>query len=113
MPKPIATDSQKINLIPELVDGMSQLHQIIVTGNIEKGVPSLLEDIRGIKRDVSMLTEKQVTNEELERRVKDIEDRHERIDEQKKKRDPYMLAGFSIALSNIVVIILLALGWGK
>lgn len=113
MPKPIATDSQKINLIPELVEGVAQLHQLLVTGNVETGAPSLLEDIRGIKKNVATLIDKQVTHEELERRVKDIEDRHGRIDEQKKRREPYTLVVFSIALSNVVLIVLTVLGWGR
>ena len=113
MPKTLNTDSQKINLIPELMEQVAQLHQILVTGNIETGTPSLLEDIRGIKKSVGVLMEKQVTNEELERRVKDIEDRHKRLDEQKKKRDPYALAIFSIALSNVVMIVLWLLGFGR
>jgi hypothetical protein len=113
MPKTLNTDSQKINLIPELMEQVSLLYQILVTGNVETGEPGLLENTRVISKNVKTLMDKQATNEELERRVKDIEDRHKRLDEQKKRRDPYALAIFSIALSNVVMIVLWVLGFGR
>jgi hypothetical protein len=45
--------------------------------------------------------------------VKDIEDRHRRIDEQRKRRDPYSLAIFSIAMSNVAMIALWLMGFGR
>ena len=113
MKKSDSTDSQKIRLIPELVNSIALIHKILVTGDVEKGEPGLLETIRNIGKNVATLMEKQTTNEELERRVKAIEDRHQAIDEQKRRKDPYILAMFSIALSNVVMIVLWFLGFGR
>jgi len=104
-------DSQKISLIPQLIDGVAQLHKLIVTGNLESGEPGLLESIRGIKSDVAEIKSKQNNYIELEKRVKEIEDRHNRIDMQRKRWDSYQIMIWGIVLSNIALIIMAVLGF--
>ena len=108
-----ATDSDKIKLIPEMMDALAEINRILITGNTLSGEPGLLEIIRNIKSTVDSIKEKQVDFEKLEGRVDAIEQRHRAIDEQKKRRDNYTLAMFSIALSNVIMIILWLLGFGR
>lgn len=108
-----ATDSDKIKLIPEMMGALAELNRIIITGNTETGEPGLLEIIRNIGSNVKTLMDKQTNYEQLEKRVQEIEQRHRLIDEQKKRRDTYALAMFSVAFSNVVMIILWLLGFGR
>lgn len=101
-------DSQKIRLIPQLVDGMAQLHKLIVTGNLETGEPGLLESVRKIRDDVAEIRNKQTNFAELERRVAEIEERHKRVDEQKKRWDTYQVMIFGLIVTNIIDLIM---GW--
>ena len=106
------TDSQKIRLIPEIMAEVAGSNRLLF-GNAETGEPGLLEIVRNISKNTDTLMAKQASIEELERRVRDIEDRHKRIDALSSKRDRYALAMFSIALSNVAMIILWILGFGR
>lgn len=106
-------DSQKIRLIPQLIDGISQLHQLIVTGNLATGEPGLLESVRKIRDDVSEIKNRQESFAELERRVREIEERHKRIDEERKKMDAYKFLVIGTLITNIGIIIMSLLGLGK
>lgn len=122
------SDSSRIRLIPEIMGELARLNRVIVTGDIEKGEPGLLENMRNIRKDVEEIkvvqegreksTLKVINDyESIDKRVYDIEERHKREDVEKERRskriDSMTVATFSIALSNVVMIILWLFGFGR
>jgi len=119
MPIPDITDTQKLRMIPAIEEKINTL-MLILQGDITRGEPGLLENIRNIKEDISSIRTGQKNAVELEKRVKAIEDRHaiidaqkQRIDEQQKKWSGYQVATFSIVLSNVAIIIMWLMGFGR
>lgn len=102
------TDSQKIRLIPQIMQGMAQLNELIVTGNLKSGEPGLLESVREIKKDLHEIKQQKENVMEFERRIKEIEERHKRIDEQKKRFDTYQVMIIGLIITNIINMIM---GW--
>lgn len=104
------TDSDRIRLIPEMMNWISQLNQVIITGNLTKGEPGLLEDVRNIRKDVREIKNRQANYEELERRVGQIEERHKKVDSENSQRkdtlNRYNLAVFGVIFTQIVILIL-------
>ena len=115
MPKRVApeTDSQKIRLIPEIMEALAEINRILITGNLEADEPGLLEIVRGIKKSVDAITQRQSLYEELEKRVRELELEQKRDEERRKRADAFTIATYSIALSNVVMIVLWLLGFGR
>ena len=106
------TDTQKLRAVPKIARTLETLMNIIA-GDINKGEPGLLEVMRGIRSDVTDIKAKQESIALLEVRIKAIEDRHKIIDEGKKKRDSYNLVVWGMLVSNVGIIIMWALGFGR
>lgn len=103
-------DSEKIKLIPEVMRWVAQLNQVIITGDVTKGEPGLLEDIRNIRKDLQEMKARQINYEELDKRVTEIEKRHAALDTEKKQKwemiNKYNLTLFGIIMSQVVILIL-------
>lgn len=118
------TDTQKLRMIPQLREAIDELYKIIVTGDTTNNRPGLMEIIRNTDRNVELIKlsidKDRQRVEELEKRVKDIEERHRLADAQKAeeekrmaKRDKYQLVVFGMFITNIGVIIMTILGFLK
>ncbi len=103
-------DSEKIKLIPEMMRWVSQLNQVIITGNVEKGEPGLLETIRNISKDVTDIKTRQTNYESLEQRVFVIEERHRKTDEENKQKketmNKYNLTMFGVLFTQVVLLVI-------
>ncbi len=117
---PDLTDTQKLRMIPQLSEGVKELYTLIVTGDPKNGQPGMLESIRNIAKDITEIKSCQKNYLELERRILEIEKRHEiadvdkaRIDEQKKKWNMYQLAIFGMFITNVGIIVMNILGFNK
>lgn len=102
-------DSEKIKLIPEVMRWVAQLNKVIITGDVDKGEPGLLEDIRNIRKDLQEMKTRQVNFEELDKRVAEIEKRHALLDGEKKQKwemiNKYNLTLFGIIASQVIIMI--------
>lgn len=122
MPKRVPdTDSQKIRLIPEIMDSLAELYRLIVTGSLENNEPGMLEHVRNIDANTKLLMQDHPAMLDriagVEKRVASMEERHRLEDEIKSNRQKTVsgmtVAGFSIALSNIILLIVWLLGYGR
>lgn len=102
-------DSEKIQLIPEVMKWVAQLNQVIITGDLTKGEPGLLEDVRNIRKDLQEMKARQISFEELDKRVTEIEKRHTALDTEKKQKwemlNKYNLTLFGIIASQVIILI--------
>lgn len=128
MPKALTTDSDKIRLIPEMVDEVARLNKILITGEPESNEPGLLENVRNIRKDVREIRESQPHYFSLEKRVKELEmgvsqinSRHAKLDKEaesgvdrrKRRVDAMMVTLAGVVMSNIAIIIMIVLGFVK
>ncbi len=106
------TKREKANLmnLDELAKQVSQLYQIIVIGNVEKGEPGLLENVRNIVKDISFIKEAQVNLANLEKRVKDIEDRHRKLDDEKKEKKKTYDA-LQLQVTGVIILLVINFVW--
>jgi len=125
MAKQLLSDSDKIELIPEMMSEVARLNKILITGAPEADEPGLLENVRNIRKDIREIKESQPYYFTLEKRVENTEKaivainlRNEKIDkenesgiERRKKRvDAMAIAVFSMIVSNIGIIVMIWLG---
>jgi len=94
---------------------VQELYQVIVTGDIAKGEPGMLENNRNTTK--AMLEQSQALGRielrlsnyaELDKRLKDIEERHVRIDKENETKvedaRKYKFYFVTLAISNIVTL---------
>ena len=86
-----------------------ELYKVVVTGDISSGEPSMLENMRNMSK-ATLRIESQLSNyAELDRRVREIEERHARIDKENdlkhKELQQYKFYFITLGISNIVSLI--------
>ena len=95
---------------------VNELYRVIVTGDLDRGKPGMLENnrttseaIARIEGSLSGIEGKLSKYTELDRRIKDIEDRHARVDEESKEKKAessrYRFYFITLAISNVVTIL--------
>ena len=97
---------------------VQELYQVIITGNVQKGEPSMLENNRNTAKALLETSQALARIElrlsnyaELDKRIKDIEERHVRIDGEKKLKDDearkYKYYFITLAVTNIVSLVVM------
>ena len=114
----LKTSSDKIKA-HEMQHGIVQeLYQVIVTGDVAKGEPGMLENNRNTTKTLIETSQAVARIElrlsnyaELDKRIKDIEERHVRIDGEKKLKDDearkYKYYFITLAVTNIVSLVVM------
>jgi hypothetical protein len=104
---------------------VQELYQVIVTGDIQKGEPGMLENNRNTTKALMEQAqslgriELRLSNyAELDKRIKEIEERHVRIDKDNETKidegRKYRFYFITLAISNIVTLaITVILTWFK
>lgn len=121
----LKTISDKVKAHEMQLAIVQELYQVIVTGDIAKGEPGMLENNRNTTK--ALLEQAQSLNRielrlsnyaELDKRLKEIEERHVRIDkENETKKDEsrkYKFYFITLAVSNILTLIVsIVVAWLK
>lgn len=121
----LKTISDKVKAHEMQLAIVQELYQVIVTGDIAKGEPGMLENNRNTTK--ALLEQAQSLNRielrlsnyaELDKRLKEIEERHVRIDkENETKKDEsrkYKFYFVTLAVSNILTLIVsVVVAWLK
>lgn len=97
---------------------VQELYQVIVTGDVSKGEPGMLENNRNTAKTLERIENSLKQNAELDKRLKEIEERHVRIDkENETKKDEsrkYKFYFVTLAISNILTLIVsIVVAWLK
>lgn len=105
----LKTISDKVKAHDMQLAIVQELYQVIVTGDVTKGEPGMLENNRNTAKTLERIENSLKQNAELDKRLKEIEDRHVRIDkENETKKDEsrkYRFYFVTLTISNIVTII--------
>ena len=88
-----------------------ELYKVVVTGDTIKGEPGMLENVRSMSKATERI-EKQLSNyAELDRRVREIEERHARVDRENdmkyKEIRQYKFYFITLGVSNVMSLIYL------
>ena len=88
-----------------------ELYKVVVTGDTLKGEPGMLENVRSMSKATERI-EKQLSNyAELDRRVREIEERHARVDRENdmkyKEIRQYKFYFITLGVSNVISLIYL------
>ena len=97
---------------------VQELYQVIVTGDISKGEPGMLENNRNTTRalletaqSLSRIEGRLSNYAEFDKRLKDIEERHLRVDKEnetkKAEAAKYKFYFITLAISNIVTLVVM------
>lgn len=97
---------------------VQELYQVIITGNVQKGEPSMLENNRNTAKSLLEMSQSLARVElrlnnyaELDKRIKDIEERHTKLDLEKKTKNEeisrYRFYFITLAITNIVSLIVM------
>lgn len=114
----LKTISDKVKAHDMQLAIVQELYQVIVTGDVSKGEPGMLENNRNTAKTLERIENSMKQNTELDRRLKEIEERHVRIDkENETKKDEfrkYKLNFILLAVSNILTLIVsVVVAWLK
>jgi hypothetical protein len=114
----LKTISDKVKAHEMQLAIVHELYKVIVTGDVAKGEPGMLENNRNTSKALQRIEIKLSQNDELDKRVREIEERHVRIDkENATKADEtrrYKFYFITLAASNIVTIaVTLLIAWFK
>lgn len=112
----LKTISDKVKAHEMQLAIVQELYKVIVTGDIAKGEPGMLESNRNTTKALMEQAqslgriELRLSNyAELDKRIKDIEERHVRIDKEndtkKAEARKYKFYFITLAISNIVTLI--------
>lgn len=112
------TDEDRLKTISDRVKAhemqlavTQELYKVVVTGDTLKGEPGMLENVRSMSKATERI-EKQLSNyAELDRRVREIEERHARVDRENdmkyKEIRQYKFYFITLGISNVVSLIFL------
>jgi len=114
----LKTISDKVKAHEMQLAIVQELYHVIVTGDVAKGEPGMLENNRNTSKTLQRIEIKLSQNDELDKRIKEIEERHVRIDKENTiKADEtrrYKFYFITLAASNIVTIaVSLLIAWFK
>jgi len=112
----LKTISDKVKAHDMQIAIVQELYQVIVTGDVAKGEPGMLENNRNTAKSQLETAQSLARIElrlnnyaELDKRIKDIEERHVRIDKEndakKSEAAKYKFYFVTLAISNIVTIV--------
>ena len=110
------TDEERLKTISDKVKAhdmqlavTQELGKVVVTGDVIKGEPGMLENVRSVTTAIGRI-EKSLSNyAELDRRVREIEERHVRLDREneykKKELSTYKYYFITLGVSNVVTLL--------
>lgn len=105
----LKTISDKVKAHEMQLAVTQELYKVVVTGDLMSGEPGMLENVRSMSRATDRI-EKQLSNyAELDRRVREMEERHARIDREddtkRKELQQYKFYFITLGISNIASLI--------
>jgi hypothetical protein len=105
----LKTISDKVKAHEMQLAVTQELYKVVVTGDIIKGEPGMLENSRSMSRSMERIEQKLSNYAELDRRVREIEERHVRLDREnefkKKELSTYKYYFITLGVSNFVTIL--------
>lgn len=105
----LKTISDKVKAHEMQLAVTQELYKVVVTGDVIKGEPGMLENVRSVSNAINRI-EKSLSNyAELDRRVREIEERHVRLDKEneykKKELSTYKYYFITLGVSNVVTLL--------
>lgn len=120
MPRNIRTtvDEERLKTISDRVKAheiqlavTQELYKVVVTGDVGAGEPGMLENIRTMSKATQRIEQQLSNYAELDRRVREIEERHAKIDKDNdikfKELRQYKFYFITLGITNIVSLIFL------
>lgn len=112
----LKTISDKVKAHDMQLAVVQELYKVIVTGDVDRGEPGMLENNRNTTKALLETTQSLARIElrlnnyaELDKRIKDIEERHARVDKEneskKAEASKYRFYFITLAISNVVTIL--------
>jgi DNA repair exonuclease SbcCD ATPase subunit len=112
----LKTISDKVKAHEMQLGIVNELYKVIVTGDIAKGEPGMLENNRNTTKALletsqalERIENKLSSYAELDRRVREIEERHAKVDKEidfkKKELSNYKYYFITLGISNFVTIL--------
>ena len=87
-----------------------ELYRVVVTGDVTKNEPGMLENMRSMARAMDRIEQKLSSYAELDRRVREMEERHARVDEANKDKKSesrtYRFYFISLVITNLVSLLI-------
>lgn len=107
----LKTISDKVKAHDMQLAVTQELYKVVVTGDLTSGEPGMLENIRTMSKATERI-EKQLSNyAELDRRVREIEERHARLDKENdikfKELRQYKFYFITLGITNVVSLLFL------
>lgn len=105
----LKTISDKVKAHEMQLAVTQELYKVVVTGDVVKGEPGMLENLRSMSRSMERIETSLSSYAELDRRVREIEERHVRLDKEneykKKELSTYKYYFITLGISNFVTIL--------
>lgn len=105
----LKTISDKVKAHDMQLAVTQELYKVVVTGDVVKGEPGMLENLRSMSRSMERIETSLSSYAELDRRVREIEERHVRLDREneykKKELSTYKYYFITLGISNFVTIL--------
>ena len=105
----LKTISDKVKAHEMQLAVTQELYKVVVTGDVVKGEPGMLENLRSMSRSMERIEQGLSSYAELDRRVREIEERHVRIDKEneykKKELSTYKYYFITLGVSNLVTLL--------
>lgn len=107
----LKTISDKVKAHDMQLAVTQELYKVVVTGDLASGEPGMLENIRIMSRATERIEKQLSSYAELDRRVREIEERHARLDKENdikfKELRQYKFYFITLGISNIVSLLFL------